>query len=251
MSDKKSDPNGAENSAQNSAAKIVSDTIRSRITFKVLADVDSPCEFSESVAAASDAVVMEAIKSAGWAPFHYDRAIDSIAEPWRAHIIRHADCRKIASHFFDWFDDVKPTNKLPAMLSACGSLVLVTWIPQFRDCSADDEVESGQSKEKQLQVDEEHLAATAAMVQNLLLILTASGMGTYWSSGGQFRTPEMFEKLAINKNERLLAAVFVEYPETLDLPLERLPGKQRANRSENAAWLREVSLSRESQRGAD
>ena len=41
----------------------------------------------------------------------------------------------------------------------------------------------------------------------------------------------MFEKLGVSQNERLLAALFVEYPETMADPKERLPGKQRSKRS--------------------
>ena len=219
-------------------ASDLSELIRSRITRKVLGDVESPVQISASDASANNAKVLAAVETAGWAPFHYARGVDQIAEPWRAHVLWHQDCQSVAQNFHQWFDDVKPSNKLPMMLSGCGALVLVNWIPQFRDDSQTTDL----AIEKQLQVDEEHLAATAAMVQNLTLILTAHGMGTYWSSGGQFRTPAMFEKLGIPANERLLAALFVEYPETQNLPMERLPGKQRSNRSQSAQWLREVSL---------
>ena len=179
------------------------------------------------------------MRCAGWAPFHYDRAHEGIAEPWRAHVLWHEDCRTIAANFHRWFDDVKPSNKLPRMLSTCGALVLVTWIPQFQSVTG---AHSSETPEKQRQVDEEHLAAASAMVQNLLLLLSADSMGTYWSSGGTFRTSAMFERLEIPAQERLLAAVFVEFPETNSQPLERIAGKQRANRSKTHQWMREISL---------
>ena len=78
------------------------------------------------------------------------------------------------------------------------------------------------------------------MVQNLLLLLTAHGMGTYWSSGGSFKGSEMYTYLGIPETERLLAALFIEYPEMMDDSKDRKPGSQRDNRSEN--WIREVSL---------
>ena len=220
----------------------LAELIRSRVTLKVLDDVESPIQISDEVAAANNSKVISAVQSAGWAPFHYDRAVDGMAEPWRAHILWHQECQTVAQEFHGWFDDVKPSNKLPKMLSACGALVLVTWIPQFQGVGSDQKSGEELTKEKQLQVDEEHLAAASAMVQNLILLLTAQSMGTYWSSGGQFRTAAMFEKLGIPTSERLLAALFVEYPETLSDAKERLPGKQRSNRSTTFQWMREIEL---------
>jgi nitroreductase len=221
----------------------IADLIRRRETLKVLGSVEQPVTITEPSANANDAKVLASIASAGWAPFHYDRAIDGVAEPWRVHVVWHQDCRCIAGKFHQWFDDVKPSNKLPAMLSACGALVLVTWLPQFKSGFGSGSNDESVAPDKQVSVDEEHLAATSAMIQNMLLVLTAHGMGTYWSSGGQFRTPTMFEQLGIKGNESLLAAVFIEYPETMSQPIDRLAGKQRENRSAEAKWIREVRLS--------
>lgn len=229
------------------SASQLAQLIQSRVTLKVLGSVDSPVAISAESAATNRPKVLDAVRAAGWAPFHYDRAHDGIAEPWRAHVLWHQDCRKIAANFHQWFEGVKPSNKLPQMLSACGALVLVTWIPQFLSTGSTDEPNpqgaATETPEKQRQVDEEHLAAASATVQNLMLLLSADSMGTYWSSGGTFRTAAMFERLGIPSCERLLAAVFVEFPETTAQPLERLAGKQRANRSKTHQWMREIELS--------
>ena len=87
--------------------------------------------------------------------------------------------------------------------------------------------------------DEELIAATGAMVQNLLLLLTAHGMGTYWSSGGQLGSAKFLGTIGAGDNEKLLAAVFVEYPETLNDDKPRKPGKLRDRRSDG--WIREVA----------
>ncbi|MEO1370594.1 MAG: nitroreductase family protein, partial [Acidobacteriota bacterium] len=154
---------------------------------------------------------------------------DDLAEPWRAHVFWHGDCQSLAPKLTEWFPDLNPQSKILQMLNACGALVIVNWLPQFYDLE-----ERSPAKVAQ---DEEHLAAASSMVQNLLLMLTAHGMGTYWSSGGKLRTPEFFEQVGIPTRERLLAAVFVEYPETLGEDRPRIPGKHRDKRS--LGWIRE------------
>ena len=218
--------------------------IKQRKTFKVLAGPPSSQSSADPLTSdqriAADALVVQAIRDAGWAPFHYDRAADAMAEPWRVEFLGRAKCREVAEGFFEWFDDVKPNNKLPSMLNACGSLVLVSWLPQFSKTPFVHQTPDGSPPtEKQQQVDEEHLAATAAYVQNLILILTAHGFGTYWSSGGQFRLQKMRSELGIQHNGRLLAAVFVDY-QTDEESFERLPGKLRERRSQDQQWFKEI-----------
>jgi nitroreductase len=223
----------------------VSAAIQSRQTWKVLGNPSSPPLFDPEMMTNLDTEVFEAVRLAGLAPFHYDRKQDGVPEPWRFHILRQPTCRSIASQIGSWFNDVKPNNKIPAMLSACGSLVLVNWIPQFPTAGeASDSKFDSKFDSKQLQVNEEHLAATSAAVQNLLLLLTAKNLGTYWSSGGLFRDPLMFEKIGIDSSERLLAAVFVDYqPSRIDV--ERIPGKLREFRSDADNWMSEIVLTRE------
>jgi hypothetical protein len=126
---------------------------------------------------------------------------------------------------------MRPNNKLPTMLNACGCLVLITWLPQFDEEAA----------EKQRQVNEEHLAAAAAATQNFLLSLTAHDLKTYWSSGGFFRTPEMFDRLDISQDERLLSAIFVDYG-VHESNVEILAGKQHAARSSAEQWTKVIEL---------
>ncbi|MEM1108304.1 MAG: nitroreductase family protein [Planctomycetota bacterium] len=209
----------------------IESVIRSRATFKVLGDADNPVDFSEDVTKRQQEVVLRSLETAGWAPFHYALNEDGIAEPWRAHVLWHKESQRLSAKLPEWFENLKPTNKLVPMMNACGALVLITWLPQFGDPET--------PTPKQRAVNEEHLAATAAMVQNFLLLLTAHGMGTYWSSGGQLGDPKFLTEIGASAGERLSAAVFIEYPETMDEKKDRFPGKHRDARSDR--WIREVS----------
>lgn len=237
--------NSASKAIQRQHFATISQTIKSRKTEKVLADPATPIQAidgGEKQLAEADQTkdqwVRESIELAGWAPFHYDRNIDGIVEPWRFHILWRAQCCEIARAMPQMFTDMKPSNKLPAMLSACGALVLINWLPQFSASESSDHTPS-----KQQQIDEEHLAATAVATQNFMLALTAKGLGTYWSSGGFFRKEKMFDKLGIDSSERLLAAVFVDYGTefTNDAVTERIAGKHRDARSHYSKWTREVN----------
>jgi len=208
---------------------MVAALIRSRRTEKVTCEVEARREVPAEVEARRLPRVVEALRTAGWAPFHYPRDRE-IAEPWRAHVLGSAAVSRLTRHLAD---ELKLNNKLPKLAAACSALVLVTWRPMER---------SGRGDEALDEVDAEHLAASAAMVQNFLLLLTAEGMGSYWSSGGALRSAELFAWLGIPRDERLLAAVFVEYPEMRDegdASRERQPGKLREQRSEG--WIREVA----------
>jgi len=220
---------------QNQLAEELARIIRTRKTEKVMCEVKSHQAIPADVAARNREIVLESIKTAGWAPFHYPRNVGGLAEPWRAHILWHAEARKAAEYLRD---DLSVTSKEPRLAAGCHALIIVTWLPEFHDLES--QTNSKLTREEQIKRDEEHLAATSAMVQNLLLLLTAHEMGTYWSSGGKFRGEEMFKFLGIAQDERFLAGVFVEYPELLDQNKERKAGAHREKRSET--WIREIAL---------
>ena len=212
---------------------IASKLIRARRTSKVLASEGQQITYPHAEEQQMKEQVLQAIADGGFAPFHFDRCVEDIAEPWRFYMLQQSDCREIGRNLAHWFSDIRPGNKLSAMLNACGCLVLVTWLPQF-GWAAD-------ADKKQIQIDEEHLAAAAAATQNLLLSLTAKNLRTYWSSGGFFRTAEMFDRLQIDKSEKLLSAIFVN-PRDTNEAVEVLPGKHNSNRSQPDRWTRTINI---------
>ena len=213
----------------------VDDAICRRCTVKVLSDTPIwPGAEQRAQVRAADEQIEESIALAGWAPFHYDRRVDGVAEPWRMYVLLHESCRALGRDFEKITADMKPGNKIPKMLNACGALVLVTWIPE----------ESLEDNAKLEAVNSEHLAATAAAVQNLLLALETRGLGTYWSSGGSLGSLEMFQRLGISTLETLLAAVFVDYPVLSQrADVERITGKNREKRSPASRWSQRIDYS--------
>lgn len=216
------------------AAPLVEQTIRARKTEKVLCQPEDAKPVPAEIDALRRPQVLDALKTAGWAPFHFART-PAVAEPWRAHVLWQDQALHAAKHLRDEMGD---QTKVPLLLGGCSAAVIVTWLPEFD--RAGDKPRSAAVLEEQRIRDEEHMAAASAMVQNLLLMLTAHGMGTYWSSGGRLRKPEVFEYLGIAKEERFLAGLFIEYPEMMDAAKDRKPGSHREKRS--GTWLREVTL---------
>ncbi|MEM6885874.1 MAG: nitroreductase [Verrucomicrobiota bacterium] len=215
------------------AYRIVESVIRQRATEKVLCGLEDREPVAAEVEAIHQPLVQAALESAGWAPFHYSRAVDSIAEPWRAHVLWNQQTRQLSRYLSEV---LQIQTKEPQLAAACSALVLITWLPEIHATEPEDP--------KVTIRNEEHLAAASAMVQNLLLLLTAHSMGNYWSSGGCLRNAEVFQYLQIPQEERLLAAVFIEYPELPDSSSDaimRKPGALREQRSNQ--WIRILDLS--------
>ncbi|MEM7587498.1 MAG: nitroreductase family protein [Acidobacteriota bacterium] len=221
--------------SESSFADQVDRLVRRRKTEKVMCELEDRTPVPEAVASKNNERVMRALETAGWAPFHFPRKVDRLAEPWRAHVLWHESAHKLA---FYLRDELEVKSKLPLLAAASSALVLVTWLPEFYDEAQREG--SRLPRETQIVRDEEHLAAASAMVQSFLLLLTAHDMGTYWSSGGILCERETLEHLGVPAGEQLLAAVFIEYPEMHDDSRVRKPGSQRNRRSED--WIRPVTL---------
>ena len=55
----------------------------------------------------------------------------------------------------------------------------------------------------------EEIAATAAAIQNLLLGATASGISSFWSSGGMTHTPALKEHLGLASDDIIMGLIFL------------------------------------------
>lgn len=207
--------------------------ISSRRTEKMVGSDDYDWTLTAEELAAADSGVEASIRVAGWAPFHYPRNLDGLVEPWRVRWLKRAECLTMATSLHDWVPGLKPNHKFPGLLRACGSCVVVTWLPESLE---------GENPKRQ-QMNEEHLAATGAYVQNLLLALNARGLGSYWASGNVLYEGATPERLGLGSHERVAAVVFVNYrPTESEGSLEAIAGKLRDRRDPEFGWLRQVKL---------
>ena len=205
------------------------EAIRTRQTVKILASHELP-------AADHRATLNEVLALAGQAPFH--RACEeqhrtsglSGIEPWRFHVLDAAACRRLHPQL-----PRENAGKIPAMLKAADALVMATWLPNAGP-AVPMEDEPGFALTLS---NVEHIAATAAAIQNLLLAATARGISNYWSSGGVLRSPSVFELLGIPTNQILLGAIFF-FPSAYG-DAERATSKLRPHRSPPDKWSRWVS----------
>jgi nitroreductase len=205
----------------------VLDVVRERTTCKLLGDPESPLEWTPVVLEGHRRVLEECLAAAGWAPFHFARNIDGVAEPWRAHLLSSDACRRLARQLPDLVE-VPPRNRLRQLLAGCGALAIVTWL----------KVDDLDDAARQRHVNEEHLCAAAAYTQNLLLLLTAAGFGSYWASPGLLDSPGVRNQLELPAREALIAAVFCGFPDPVAGVCETLSGGNRKLRSAPDQWIR-------------
>ena len=207
------------------------EAIRARKTLKLRANPESPLPVTKGVEFRS--TVEQLIELAAQAPFHYESPEKQRAknlkgsEPWRFHAIEGAGCRSLLKALIDE-KPVKSTDGIKQMLAAADALILGTWIPEKNR-------RKGRKYHPNVK-NMEHIAATGAAIQNLLLAATDQGINAYWSSGGCLRKPKVLKYLGIPKHEILLGAIFLfpdEYPESV----QTKTGKNADNRGELSDYM--------------
>ena len=215
----------------------VDHVIQARKSVKVIGNVDDIPNIPEGFFGE----VQEAIKVAGWAPFHFtahDSHLDGEMNspvPWRFYALDQQNCLRLIDVLIARPElSLTKNSAILRMIAAYGALVLVTWLP---------EPDSGASEQEAARCalkNTEHVAATAAATQNLLLAATARNIDSYWSSGGALREKACFETCKIPAQERLLGSIFLA-PAMPDREGVR-PGKLRDQRGSPDQWMTAVTI---------
>ncbi|MDR7520231.1 MAG: nitroreductase [Armatimonadota bacterium] len=162
-------------------------------------------------------ILEQMLEAAVWAPNH------RLTEPWRFYVLmgdgkrRFAEIRRRvrAQAFPDPQapEAARALERLYATTMATPAIIAVT-------CQvAADEVQR-----------EEDLCATFMGIQNMLLAATSLGVGTYLRTGEILRDPELRAWLGIEDDRRIVATIYVGFP-------EEVPQKRRTPASERTVWL--------------
>lgn len=200
-----------------------SDIIARRVTTKVLADPERPRPTPDG----SERPLLRSMMEAGHrAPHHFPcheshRVEGSTSPvPWRFYALDGAACRALRTLVAGIEGSIETTMKL---LGGTDGLIVVTWLPEPRtapDVPAEGSLFDGTRRNM------EHVAAASAAVQNMLLVATEEGRGSFWSSGGPILLSDTVrELLGIPAGEVVLAAVYLAPDDTSGV--DTRPGARR------------------------
>lgn len=208
--------------------------IAARHTLKVLADPEHPWAVPAPEVRTQVAALLEA---ANCAPFHFPAdkshragALSSPV-PWRFHALDGENCRRVLERLKA--NEIESGN-IAKMLAAADAVVVVTWLPDPEEPPL--EIQQYAPTQRNM----EHVAAASAATQNLLLLATAAGWNSYWSSGGVFRTEQLYQWMAIAPGEVLLGAVFLFPADTQSAATKA--GANRDTQGPPEAWSRWVEV---------
>ena len=211
--------------------------IKHRKTAKVLADTPWPIHKDQQKL---QATINELLDLAAFAPFHYTCNQQHITKnklnscvPWRFYVLNTINCRELLKYIET--QKIK-AGKISNMLAAADALLIATWLPEPKNTSEANEkalLYNGSLKNM------EHIAASSAAIQNILIGATAKNIPNYWSSGGILRNQELSEFMKIPLEQIMLGALFL-FPEdsekrnaTIKPEALRLKGKEKETWSKN------------------
>ena len=190
--------------------KAIEEIIRTRRTIK-------PGMMSETPIPEVD--LQAVLESARWAPSH------GLTEPWRFRIYRGPGRKTLADSLADLYEKALPPEmQKPGKADNLRSLplkapvVMLVWMAR-------------QEIEKIAEVEE--IEAVACAVQNMQLVATARGLGTFWSTPPVLYTPEMNVWMGIGVKDRCLGLFYLGYAAN---PAE-LPQGRRRPIEEKIAWV--------------
>ena len=212
-----------------------------RKTSKVLAEKPWEATLDRG---AQQQLITELLSLGATAPVHYKSAerhhSDDLPSslPFRAYTMRSDECRKLAD-MLEALDP--PAGKIINMLWAAEAVIVTTWLPDVFGDQPEERMAEPVPFTGNLR-NMEHLAATGAAIQNMLLGATAKGFPSYWSSGGVIRHKEVREILSVSLEEILLGVLFLFPKDAEERGVEVKPGKLRSSGKSVESWSKSVTF---------
>ena len=142
-------------------------------------------------------IIKQVLENANWAPTH------KFTEPWRFKVFTGASLELLGGALADIYKKKMPEEsfkerKFQKMQSNPIKSGCVITICMQRD-------------EEERIPEWEEIAAVGCAVQNMYLTCTAYGIGSYWSSPGIIKYPEVGEFLKLKEGERCLGFFYMGY----------------------------------------
>ena len=184
-------------------------------------------------------LVQELLTLAAAAPYHYESAGKYRTDltsglPFRCYVADAARCR--AAVDYAMVEEVE-AGKINQMLNAAEVLFIVTWLPDtFGEPVQGREPIPFTGNLRNM----EHLAATGAAIQNMLVGATALGYPNYWSSGGVLRFDPMRSHFNVPTEEIILGTLFIFPKDAESRADEVVHGKLREKGKALDTWSKKV-----------
>ena len=144
-------------------------------------------------------IVMELLDSARWAPTH------RYTQPWEFTIFMGESLKELSKFQSSLYrgstskDDFK-LEKFEKLVNRPLSSSVVIGIGMKRD-------------ESEKNPEEEEIASVSIAVQNMMLVATAHGIGSYWNTGGVTYQPETKTFMGLEEGDKFLGFLYLGYPE--------------------------------------
>ncbi len=138
------------------------------------------------------------LETARWAPTH------KLTEPWRFALFAGAGKQSLGEYMSGWYRDNTPAEKFQQQ-----KFDRLLTVPQQAGCA----IGIGMHRDEDERLpEEEELMTVACAVQNMQLMATAHGLGTFWSSGAIAFARETADFFGFDERTRGLGVLFMGYP---------------------------------------
>lgn len=141
---------------------------------------------------------MELLDSAKWAPTH------RYTQPWEFTVFMGKSCKELSDFQSSLYleltseDDFKQ-EKFEKLANRPLASSVVIGIGMKRDEAEKNPVE-------------EEIASVSIAVQNMMLVATAHGIGSYWNTGGVTYRPETKTFMGLEQDDKFLGFLYLGYP---------------------------------------